>query len=37
MKRFLTGAAVLGFTVLASANVAAQETSEMANTSPIQF
>jgi opacity protein-like surface antigen len=37
MKRILTGAAVLGFTVLASAGVAAQETSEMANKSPIQF
>jgi opacity protein-like surface antigen len=37
MKRILTGAAVLGFSVFASANVAAQATSEMANKSPIQF
>jgi opacity protein-like surface antigen len=36
MKRVLT-AAVIGFTVLASAKVSAQETSEMANKSPIQF
>ncbi|MEP7065025.1 MAG: outer membrane beta-barrel protein [Gemmatimonadota bacterium] len=37
MMRILSGAAVLGFTVLASANVAAQETSEMANKTPVQF
>ncbi|MEO8879187.1 MAG: hypothetical protein ABI446_02205 [Gemmatimonadaceae bacterium] len=37
MKRVLTTAAVLGFTVLASAKVSAQEMSEMANKSPIQF
>ncbi len=37
MKRVLTTAAVLGFTVLASARVSAQATSDMANKSPIQF
>ena len=37
MKRVLTTAAVLGITLLGSANVSAQETSEMANKSPVQF
>lgn len=36
MKRVFT-AAVIGFTVLASAKASAQETSEMTNKSPIQF
>lgn len=36
MKRMLT-AAVIGFTVFASAQASAQATSEMANKSPIQF
>jgi opacity protein-like surface antigen len=37
MKRILTGAAVLGLSIFASAKVSAQATSEMANKSPIQF
>lgn len=38
MKRILTGAAVLGFTILASATAAAQDnTSEVGAKSPIQF
>jgi opacity protein-like surface antigen len=37
MKRLLTGAAVLGFSLLASARVSAQAASEMANKSPVQF
>ncbi|MEP7087793.1 MAG: outer membrane beta-barrel protein [Gemmatimonadota bacterium] len=37
MKRILTGAAVLGFSIFASATVSAQAMGEMANKTPVQF